>query len=59
VPDYSPFWGLFEAQRLGELLPFIRAHRPKLPHPVYEIRDYRMRSAANFLMAGTASEFSG
>jgi hypothetical protein len=59
VPDYSLFWALFEAQRLGEVLPFIRAHRPKLPHPVYEIRDYRMRRAANFLTAGTGSEFSG
>jgi hypothetical protein len=24
------------------VLPLIRAHRPKLPHPVYETTDYRM-----------------
>jgi hypothetical protein len=59
ILNYSPFCGLFEAQRLGEVLPFIRAHRPKLPHPVYEMRDYRMRRAAGICSAGTASEFPG
>jgi hypothetical protein len=33
--NYSPFCGRFEAQSLSAVLPFIRAHRPKLPHPVY------------------------
>src|SRR5450756_1249853 len=41
---YSRFCSLFEAQSLGGVLPFIRAHRPKLPHPVYAFSNYRMRS---------------
>jgi hypothetical protein len=42
--DYSRFYGAIEAQSLGDVLPFIRAHRPKLPHPVYDILNYRMRN---------------
>jgi hypothetical protein len=41
--DYSLFFRLSEAQSLGDVLPFIRAHRPKLSHPVYYILNYRMR----------------
>jgi hypothetical protein len=37
--DYSSFYSLFEAQTLSDVLPFIQAHRPKLPHPVYEFCD--------------------
>jgi hypothetical protein len=35
-----------EAQKLSGMLPLIRAQRPKFPHPVYEIIDYRMRDVA-------------
>jgi hypothetical protein len=42
-PDYSSFYGPFEAQSLGDLLPIIRADRSKLPHPVYGNLNYRMR----------------
>jgi hypothetical protein len=35
-----------EAQRLSGMPPLIRAQRPKFPHPVYEIMDYRMRYVA-------------
>jgi DNA-binding GntR family transcriptional regulator len=45
--DYPLFQRSFEAQSLGGLLPIIRAHRPKLPHPVYDILNYRMRNAAD------------
>jgi hypothetical protein len=38
-----------EAQSLGDVLPFIRAHRPKLPHPVYDILNYRMRNIGRFI----------
>jgi hypothetical protein len=31
---------------LSGVPPLIRAHRPKIPHPVYEIVDYRMRHVA-------------
>jgi hypothetical protein len=37
VRDYSSFPWCFEAQSLSVVPPFIRAHRPKLPHPVCEI----------------------
>jgi DNA-binding GntR family transcriptional regulator len=43
--DYSCFQGLIEAQSLGDVLPLIRADRPKLPHPVYANRNYRMRNS--------------
>jgi hypothetical protein len=33
--DYFLLYRLLEAQSLGDMPPFIRAHRPKLPHPVY------------------------
>jgi hypothetical protein len=35
-----------EAQRMSGVPPLIRAHRPKILHPVYEIVDYRMRHVA-------------
>jgi hypothetical protein len=41
--NYSSFLRHFEAQSFSDVPPFIRAHRPKLPHPVYEISNYRMR----------------
>jgi hypothetical protein len=41
-----PVFPLTEAQRLSGMPPLIRAHRPKFPHPVYEIMDYRMRHVA-------------
>jgi hypothetical protein len=47
--DYSLFRGTFEAQSLGGVLPIIRAHRPKLPHPVYYILNYRMRNLDRFI----------
>ena len=40
--DYSRFPGIIEAQSLCVVLPLIRAHRPNLPHPVYENPNYRM-----------------
>jgi hypothetical protein len=46
--DYSLFFMPFEAQSLGDVLPFIRAHRPKLPHLVYGILNYRMRNVGRF-----------
>jgi DNA-binding GntR family transcriptional regulator len=46
VVDYPLFQRSFEVQSLGGLLPLIRAHRPKLPHPVYDILNYRMRVSA-------------
>jgi len=57
--NYSRFYGLIEAQSLGDVLPFIRADRPKLPHPVYDIPDYRMRNPAAFSPLGHRNEFSG
>src|ERR1700712_1604693 len=47
--DYPRFAASFEAQSLGAVAPLIRALRPKLPHPVYEIADYRMRSGVEFI----------
>jgi hypothetical protein len=41
--QYLSFYRPFEAQSLGGLLPFIRANRPKFPHPVYSMLNYRMR----------------
>jgi hypothetical protein len=46
--DYPSFQRLFEAQSLGDVLPFIRAHRPKFPHPVYDPVNYRIRNAVRF-----------
>jgi hypothetical protein len=34
--EYFRFSRRFEAQTLSVVLPLIRAHRPELPHPVYE-----------------------
>jgi hypothetical protein len=43
---YSHFLRLLEAQSLGDVLPNLRARRTKLPHPVYQIPNYRMRQSA-------------
>jgi DNA-binding GntR family transcriptional regulator len=42
---------------LGDVLPFIRAHRPKLPHLVYEILNYRMRNISPFTGLNAAARF--
>jgi hypothetical protein len=55
--DYPLFQSSFEAQSLGGLLPIIRAHRPKLPHPVYDILNYRMRNAADHGRPSPATRF--
>ena len=41
--DYFLFSGLIEAQSLSAVLPVIRAERPELPHPVYQLATYRIR----------------
>jgi hypothetical protein len=41
--EYSRFPGAPEAQSLGVVLPLIRADRPKFPHLVYEIPNYRIQ----------------
>jgi hypothetical protein len=46
IIDYSCFLRLLEAQSLGDVLPNLRACRTKLPHPVYQIPNYRMRQSA-------------
>jgi hypothetical protein len=54
---YSSFHGPFEAQSLSGVLPFIRADRPELAHPVYEIPNYRMRNARRFSRARAFPDF--
>ena len=55
--QYLLFYRLFEAQILGGLLPFIRANRPKLPHLVYSMLNYRMRYFRRVLWLGVATRF--
>jgi hypothetical protein len=50
--DYSRFPGAIEAQSLCAVLPLIRAHRPKLPHLVYEIPNYRMQNVSRSPLIG-------
>jgi len=56
--NYRAFCRRFEAQSLSGVLPLIRAHRPKLPHSVYQILDYRMRDISRSSPAWRRNEIS-
>src|SRR4051812_15371919 len=51
------FTAQFEAQMLCGVLPEIPAHRPKLPHLVYEMLAYRMRNVGRRCRSNAATRF--